>query len=343
MHLRPKTRSAYESILRTHVQPRLGQVPVGTVTPMHVRRFVADMAEHGAAPGTIRNAYRLVHMLLGGAVHAGLIRSNPAFGIRLPQSERAEMVFLAPPQIARLADAVGEPYGFLVTFAAYTGLRAGEIAGLRRGRVDLDRRVLDVVETIAEADGRLVSGPTKTHQRRTVPLPESLAAELEQRLALRPLDPHALVFTAPDGGPVRHGNFYSRHFRPGVTRAGLPPMRFHDLRHSCAAMLIAQGAHPKAIAEMLGHSTITVTIDRYGRLFPSITPGTRRSHRRAPPSCTRRRRTAKSTPVRCSDGESGAVSTTCSELLGSGRESPWRPFASGTLVARRIRKRERIS
>ncbi len=107
------------------------------------------------------------------AVGAGAIKINPAAGVRLPRSERGEMVFLTPGQVHDLAAELSENDGLLVTFAAYTGLRAAEIAGLRVGRVDLGRRVVDVVETIGEANGRLVSGPTKTHERRTVPLPRS--------------------------------------------------------------------------------------------------------------------------------------------------------------------------
>jgi integrase len=271
VHLKAKTRVGYESVLRTHVRPAFGSTPIAAIDQMQVRRFIAELTRKGAAAGTVRNAYRVLNLILVSAVGAGAIKINPAAGVRLPRSERGEMVFLTPGQVHDLAAELGEANGLLVTFAAYTGLRAAEIAGLRVGRVDLGRRVVDVVETIGEANGRLVSGPTKTHERRTVPLPRFLAKDLESQLEPRSSDPDALVFTAPEGGPVRHNNFYRRHFRPAVRRAGLPSAtRFHDLRHTCAAMLIANGAHPKAIAELLGHSTITVTLDRYGHLFPGL-------------------------------------------------------------------------
>jgi len=112
-------------------------------------------------------------------------------------------------------------------------------------------------------------GPTKTHADRTVRLPRFLREELAAYLADRPRDPNAFLFTAPRGGPLRHHNFYQRLFCPALPRAGLPEqIRFHDLRHTCAALLIAQGAHPKAIQAHLGHSSIQVTMDRYGHLFP---------------------------------------------------------------------------
>jgi integrase len=102
-------------------------------------------------------------------------------------------------------------------------------------------------------------------------LPPFLVEELTVYLGDASDDSDAFVFTAPEGGPLRHNLFYQRTFRPAVRRAGLPPgLRFHDLRHTCAALLIAQRAHPKAMQERLGHSSITVTLDRYGHLFPSL-------------------------------------------------------------------------
>jgi integrase len=115
---------------------------------------------------------------------------------------------------------------------------------------------------------RVVLGPTKTYARRTVLLPRFLVDLLD---AMAPADRCGLVFTDSTGGALRHSNFYRRSFRPAVERAGLPAeTRFHDLRHTCAAPLIARGAHPLAIKERLGHSSVTVTIDTYGGLFPSV-------------------------------------------------------------------------
>jgi integrase len=179
------------------------------------------------------------------------------------------MHFLSAAEVERLAEAIVPPYGVLVRFAAYTGLRAGEIAALRVKRLDLLRGTVRVVEAASEVSGRLITGPTKTHAERTVLLPRFLRDELAAYLASRPRDRDAFVFTAPKGGPLRHHNFYNRQFCPALVRAGLPEqIRFHDLRHTCASLLIAQGAHPKAIQVHLGHSSIQVTMDRYGHLFP---------------------------------------------------------------------------
>jgi integrase len=157
------------------------------------------------------------------------------------------MHFLSAAEVERLAEAIVPPYGLLVRFAAYTGLRAGELAALRVKRLDLLRGTVRVVESASEVGGRLITGSTKTHAERTVRLPRFLRDDLAAHLASRPRAPDAFLFTAPMGGPLRHNNFYQRLFCPALLRAGLSEqVRFHDLRHTCAALLIAQGAHPKA-------------------------------------------------------------------------------------------------
>jgi integrase len=157
----------------------------------------------------------------------------------------------------------------LIRFAGFTGLRAGEIVALRTESVDLLRGRVHVVSSATEAYGKLHFGAPKTYQRRTVPVPGALVEELTAYLAGKAADD--FVFTSSRGGAIRHSNFYARHFKPAVLRAGLPEQtRFHDLRHSYAAMLIAQSAHPRAIMERMGHSTIQVTLGTYGHLFPSL-------------------------------------------------------------------------
>lgn len=194
------------------------------------------------------------------------------------------------------------------------GLARRELGALRRSDVDLLRGRLAVNQALKdlssarlpEAERGLSFGPTKTHARRTVTLPAFLAKMLDEHLKSRPPETDALVFTMPEGGPVRHTNFYRRYFRPAVdgvparparkVRRGLPSadgkpvyrtipaqeaipgclpaakagIRFHDLRHTCAALLIGAGAHPKAIQERLGHKSITMTLDRYGHLLPGL-------------------------------------------------------------------------
>ena len=267
--LKAKTREDYRSLLHNHVLPAFGERVVASLDTLAVRGWLAGLVSGGLSPSRAKHAYYVLYAVLEAAIQASALVRNPAAGVRAPRSHSREMHFLSAAEVERLAEAIVPPYGVLVRFAAYTGLRAGEIAALRVKRLDLLRGTVRVVEAASEVSGRLITGPTKTHAERTVRLPRFLRDELAAYLASPPRDRDAFVFTAPKGGPLRHHNFYKRQFCPALVRAGLPAqIRFHDLRHTCASLLIAQGAHPKAIQAHLGHSSIQVTMDRYGHLFP---------------------------------------------------------------------------
>ncbi len=269
--LKPNTRAGYESILCRHVVPTFGERGVAGISRADVAGFVATLSASGIGPGTVRSIVGVFRLVLATALGAGAITQNPAIGVRLPRSAVGETRFLEANEVVELANAIGPRYRTLILFAAYTGMRAGELEALRVGRVDLGRAAVDVMESLADVRGRLMFGPTKTYSRRTVRLPSFLCDLLATHLTELPEDPEALVFANESGGPMRHNLFYARHFKPAVRAAGLPDrLRFHDLRHTCAALLIAQGAHPRAIMERLGHSSIQVTIDRYGHLLPSL-------------------------------------------------------------------------
>ena len=157
---------------------------------------------------------------------------------------------------------------------------------MRAGRLELLRGSVEVVESLSDVGGRLEFGPTKTYARRHVPLPPFLREELGTYLARRPADPEALVFTAPRGGPLRHNLFYRHKYKAALPQAGLPDeLRFHVLRHTYAAFCIASTADPYAVMRRMGHSSITVTYDTYGHLFPErdaqITASLEELYRRA--------------------------------------------------------------
>ena len=173
--------------------------------------------------------------------------------------------------MSRLAAAVGSDWEVLVYTAAYAGLRWGELAGLRPARIDLGRRTITVVEQLNELSGHLDWGPPKTAAgRRAVSIPgalaELLAAQLDRITVVR----SGLVFPTPFGEPMRRSNFARRIWTPATTALGLDGLRFHDLRHTAVALAISQGAHPKALQERMGHSSVTVTLDRYGHLYDGL-------------------------------------------------------------------------
>ncbi len=155
-------------------------------------------------------------------------------------------------------------------FLGWTGLRIGEAAALRVGRLDLLARRVEVVEAATEVNARLAWGSTKTGERRTVPLPHFLAEQLSAYLVDRPHGPDDLMFTMPGRGPLRAYKWGERYFRPAVAVAGLPQgLRVHDLRHTAASLAIRENASVKIVQAMLGHRSAAQTLDRYGHLYPS--------------------------------------------------------------------------
>ncbi|MFN2489886.1 MAG: tyrosine-type recombinase/integrase [Actinomycetota bacterium] len=272
-NVRERTRINVAGRVRNHIEPAFGDKRIGSIRPADVRTWIAEMRAQGLAPATIRAAYRTFAQIMRTAEIDGVIRRSPCIGIELPaETSTEEMHFLSPTQVAALAQAMAPRYHAAIYTAAYAGLRAGELWALRIGHVDLRKRVLSVTESLSEVRGKLVAGPTKTRNRRTVSLPRFVADIIAEHLVTYPSDGH--VFSAPEGGPVRHHNMMVRHFRPTVRRLAEDPalafpgdLRFHDLRHSCAAILIGQGWSPKAIQDRLGHASIRTTLDRYGHLF----------------------------------------------------------------------------
>ena len=174
----------------------------------------------------------------------------------------------SPAEVWKLADAIGPEYRALILLGAFGGLRIGEMAGLRWGRVDLEAGTVQVIEVITEPKGRLHFGPPKTSAgRRMVGPPRLVVDALAERLGT-PGSPEERVFAGPQGGALRVTLFRCRFWLPGVKAAGLEGLHIHDLRHTAVALWIAAGANPKEVAARAGHDSVSFTLDRYGHLYP---------------------------------------------------------------------------
>jgi integrase len=264
----PSTYANLEVRLRKYLLPAFGDHHLARIRTPEIRTWTAELTRSGLAPETVRKLVHLLAQILGTAEVDRLIARSPVQGIQLPRAgHRDEMTFLTPTQITVLADAIDPRYRTLIYTAAYTGLRAGELGALRFERLDLLHGTLQVVASLGEVHGSIHEGPTKTGRHRTVAIPRFLAAMVTDHLTEYPSrDGH--VFSAPEGGPLRHRAFMTRFYRPAVKKAELPSrLRFHDLRHTCAALLIASGAHLEEIKDHLGHASIRTTSDRYGHLY----------------------------------------------------------------------------
>lgn len=264
VQLKPSTRARYELAVRRQVQPSWEAVPLAEVTYADVADWVQRLAATGLAPASVRYAHRVLALILEDAVRDGRLPRNPARGVRLPRVNARPKRFLSHQEVADLAAAAG-PYGTLVNVVAYTGLRWGEAAALRAGRVDLARRRLEIVEATSEVHGEIIFGTPKSHQRRSVPFPRFLTEPLAQLVDGKA--PDNLVFTSPDGHVLRNTNFRHRVFDPATRQAGVTGLTPHELRHTAASLAVAAGANIKAVQQMLGHASAAMTLDVYAGLF----------------------------------------------------------------------------
>lgn len=202
-----------------------------------------------------------------------LLAKSPCRGVTPPAEVDRDLAVLTAAEIAALAEAMHPWFRTWVYAAGYLGLRWGEMLGLRRRDVDPLCRTITVVQQSIEVDGKLLGfGPPKTAAgRRTIDVPGFLAGMLEGQLAERAQPgPDGLVFVNTAGRTPHVSSFSSQSWKKARAVTGRPELRWHDLRHTAVALAIAQGAHPKAIQERMGHSSIQVTLDRYGHLFPSL-------------------------------------------------------------------------
>ena len=271
MNRRDSTKARDESYLRSLVLPVFADMPIGAIGLFDVQDWVSDLDADGYAPATIRKAYQLLGRILNDAVNGGLIARTPCRDITLPKIEQTEKRFLSPEEITRLADTINPRYRALVITAAYTGCRIGELIALDTDRYQPDKRIIRIERSLAEVRGHLRFGQPKTAAaRRAVTVPSWLPDVIDQHLAEYPPGPDGLLFTAPEGGPIRRNTFRSRFWLPAVADSVGQPMRFHDLRHSHVALLIAEGAHPAVIASRLGHTSVKTVLDVYGHLYEGL-------------------------------------------------------------------------
>jgi integrase len=301
--LEPSTRRLYRGMFAKHFAP-IGSHQLAKITRRAVKDWVGGLEAGGVQPRTIGVCHALLRRLLSVAIDDEILTTNVAARVELPRAEHQEMRALEAAEVARLADAVGGRDRVLIHLLAYGGPRVGEAlalrvkdlhlpdavdvevgdAGLARGTVRIERALKDV-------GGRLELGPTKTKQGRTVSLPRFLVDELrthigdsDDKSSYSNVEhaEEALVFSAPGGGPIRLNNWRRRVFQPAACTAGLGKMvkgpngkeryegvRVHDLRHTCASLLIAKGADIVEIAKRLGHSSPTTTQTIYAKLLES--------------------------------------------------------------------------
>ncbi len=278
--IRPSTYIRYGAHVRNHISPAIGHIKLSRLTPQHVQALLNEKLGDGLAPATVRYMHAVLRRALKQALKWDLVARNAAALVDTPRVTQKEIEPFTPEQARTFLDAIrGDRLEALYSVALAVGLRRGEVLGLKWSDVDLDKRTLTVRASLQRIDGALVLVEPKSRQsRRTVALPQTVidavrlhrARQLQERLlAGSRWQDHGLVFSTTIGTPMDPRNL-TRHFRKAIRSAGLPLRRFHDLRHSCASLLLAQGVHPRVVMEILGHSQISITMNTYSHVIEKL-------------------------------------------------------------------------
>jgi integrase len=279
--VRERTYERYEEILRLHVKPALGRLKLKALTPAHVQDFYRDRLDNGFSPATVQKIHVILHKALSQAVSWSLVPRNAGEAVRAPRPAPKEMRPLSPDEARRLLEtAGGDRLEALYVLAIHTGMRQGELLGLKWENVDLAANAIRVRHTLLRTKGRVILGEPKTKKsRRTVHLTGAASRALEEHLErqLKIMErlgdlyrDQGLVFTTEVGTPINPSNLRKRSFAPLLQKAGLPRLRFHDLRHTCATLLLSKNIHPKYVQELLGHATVSITLDTYSHVLPGM-------------------------------------------------------------------------
>jgi integrase len=261
---KPTTRVNYSTAWRLRIEPRFGTLPVRRVKPSHIDDWIADMNQDGVSPTKVIEAVGVLRRVLDRAVRDKAIAQNPCTmrSGTLPKRLQTERPVLTPAEVEALACAMThERDHVLVRLLAYGGLRVGEALALRWSDVDLPRGMLTVRQSVEDSTGPLTIGPTKTYATRTITLPTALVADLAR------LETDGLVFANRAGGYLRYGNWRRDCWNPAVKRSGVKA-RPHDLRATCASLLIDAGASVKDVQHHLGHQDELTTLRLYARVRP---------------------------------------------------------------------------
>lgn len=278
--VRPKTFLNYELCVR-RLLPDLGRVRLRALTPEHIQHALGNLIHRGLAARTVRQVHMVLRCSLKQAALWRLIASNPSDAVKPPRAARKEMLTLTEEEVRRLlAVTSGTRHHSLWIFLVTTGVRLGEALALRWADLDLadGHAIIQRALQRQRGLGMVFVEPKTSKGRRTVHFPpETLEALVAQRKdldrerqeAVKLWQENDLVFPGPDGRP-RDMSYLSFTFHRGLRRAGLPRLRIHDLRHTAATHLLRKHVHPKIVQELLGHSTIAITLDTYSHVLPAL-------------------------------------------------------------------------
>ena len=268
--------------MRLHAIPAFGEVRLEDVLPRDLERLYATELQDGVAPISVVHLHNTLHRALSHAQRRGVVATNVAKLVDPPRPQRHEMHALSPEEARRFLEVVrGDRLEALYVLAITTGMRQGELLALRWRDVDVTGPSLHVTSSLqyVKGHGLRLSSPKTRRSRRQVMLSkvsvEALTrrrkAQQQERVRQGEMWQDAdFVFTSRNGQPIYATNVVNRSFPKLLAAARVPRIRFHDLRHTAATLLLGQGVHPKIVSEMLGHTSIGITLDLYSHATPTI-------------------------------------------------------------------------
>jgi integrase len=285
----PKTYERYEDHIRLHIAPAIGHIPLSKLTPMHVENFYAtcrvggrlDGREGGLSERTLLHMHSVLNLALKCGVRWRVLARNPLEGVTRPKPRSTEMKFLSAAEASQLLElAKTTPHYVLLSTALGTGMRRGELLALKWQDFDLDTKAVFVQRSLEQTRGGTLrfKEPKTRRGRRRIDLPSSLvetlrrhkASQARQRLLLgSEYHDEDLVFSKAFGSPIPPDNI-TGFFRQFAANAGHQGLRFHDLRHTHATILLQQNVPAKVVSERLGHSSIAITLDTYSHVLPTM-------------------------------------------------------------------------
>jgi integrase len=278
--VRPLTYAGYKVNVDKHLVPTLGKIRLDQLTPLHVQGMINNRLREGLSPKTVAYVHQVLRTALSTAVRWDIVSRNVAKLVDRPRIERKSVNPLTPDEARRFLAAIqGHRLEALFSVALSLGLRQGEVLGLRWEDMDLAAGTLKVRHQLQRVEGRLVLVPPKTvKSRRTLVLPPLIVDSLrehEKRQVAEKIwagsrwEESGLVFANRTGGPTQAKRVIEQ-FHRALHDAGMRRIRFHDLRHSCATLLLVQGVSPRVVMEVLGHSEIALTMNAYSHVIPEL-------------------------------------------------------------------------
>ncbi len=288
IHTAPKTRERTEEIVKLHLSPALGPISLAELKPQQIQRYYSRALESGRRDGkgglsssTVHKHHVILFQALKYGVKHSILARNPAEAVDPPPSRPKEPSVPSAKDVQLIIDKASDtPYFTPFYTKAYTGLRRGELLGLRWRDVNLDTATLSVVQTLQQLRNRQYDfkKSKSKHSQRQIDLSPSLVIilwdhkirqEQQKRLLGMTPSPTDLVFSHPDGRPLRP-NSVTRAFQNIVRSLSLQGITLHGLRHAHATIMLQQNVHPKIVQERLGHSTISTTLDIYSHVVPGL-------------------------------------------------------------------------